>query len=67
MPHELALMGIYFFAVPPIVLFGILGALATAFVLNRTGLSGWFANPPWVFMALIAIYVCLLLPLGMVL
>ena len=49
------------------LLFGILGALATAFVLNRTGLSGWFANPPWVFMALIVIYVCLLLPFGMVL
>jgi len=64
MPHELALMGIYFSPFLPIVLFGILGALATAFVLNRTGLS---ANPPWVFMALIAIYVCLLLPLGMVL
>lgn len=53
MPHELALVGIYFSPLLPIVLFGILGALATAFVLNRTGLSGWFANPPWVFMALI--------------
>ena len=50
MPHELALVGIYFSPLLPIVLFGILGALATAFVLNRTGLSGWFANPPWVFM-----------------
>ena len=59
MPHELALVGIYFSPLLPIVLFGILGALATAFVLNRTGLSGWFANPPWVFMALIVIYVCL--------
>ena len=72
MPHELALMGIYSSPFLPIVLFGILGAVAgshaaTGFVLNRTGLSGWFANPPWVFMALIAIYVCLLLPLGMVL
>ena len=57
MPHELALVGIYFSPLLPIVLFGILGALATAFVLNRTGLSGWFANPPWVFMALIVIYV----------
>ena len=67
MPHELALVGIYFSPLLPIVLFGILGALATAFVLNPTGLSGWFANPPWVFMALIVIYVCLLLPFGMVL
>ena len=57
MPHELALVGIYFSPLLPIVLFGILGAL----------LSGWFANPPWVFMALIVIYVCLLLPFGMVL
>lgn len=37
MPHELALVGIYFSPLLPIVLFGILGALATAFVLNRTG------------------------------
>ena len=49
MPHELALVGIYFSPLLPI------------------GLSGWFANPPWVFMALIVIYVCLLLPFGMVL
>ena len=41
MPHELALVGIYF--------------------------SPLLANPPWVFMALIVIYVCLLLPFGMVL
>ena len=51
MPHELALVGIYFSPLLPIVMFGILGALAT----------------PWVFMALIVIYVCLLLPFGMVL
>ena len=38
MPHELALVGIYFSPLLPIVLFGILGALATAFVLNRTRL-----------------------------
>ena len=31
MPHELALVGIYFSPLLPIVLFGILGALATAF------------------------------------
>ena len=49
-----------------IVLFGILGALATRCV-EPYRLSGWFANPPWVFMALIVIYVCLLLPFGMVL
>ena len=66
MPHELALVGIYF---SPLLHSAVWhsGALATAFVLNRTGLSGWFANPPWVFMALIVIYVCLLLPFGMVL
>lgn len=67
MPHELALLGVYFSPFLPIVLFAVLGALATAFLLNRTGLSGWFANPPWVFAALIALYVCLLVPFGMVL
>mgnify|MGYP000615783870 CR=1 FL=1 len=37
MPHELALVGIYFSPLLPIVLFGILGALATAFVLTVPG------------------------------
>ncbi len=67
MPHELAFLGMYVSPLLPIALLGILGALATALVLNRSGLSGWFANPPWVFVALIVIYVCLLLPFGMVL
>ena len=66
MPHELALVGIYF---SPLLHSAVWhsGRAGDAFVLNRTGLSGWFANPPWVFMALIVIYVCLLLPFGMVL
>ncbi|WP_294513551.1 DUF1656 domain-containing protein [uncultured Bilophila sp.] len=67
MPHELALMGVYFSPFLPVVLLAVLGALATAFFLNRAGLSGWFANPPWVFAALLVIYVCLLVPFGMVL
>ena len=67
MPHELALWGVYSSPFLPIVMLGVLGALATAFVLNATGLSRWFANPPWVFMALIVIYVCILLPYGMLL
>ncbi len=67
MPHELALMGVYFSPFLPVVLLAVLGALATAFFLNRAGLSGCFANPPWVFAALLVIYVCLLVPFGMVL
>ena len=34
MPHELALVGIYFSPLLPIVLFGILGALAPAIFLR---------------------------------
>lgn len=40
MPHEPALVGIYFSPLLPIVLFSILDALATASVLNCTGLFG---------------------------
>ncbi|MFQ8737337.1 MAG: DUF1656 domain-containing protein [Bilophila wadsworthia] len=66
MLHELALVGIYFSPLLPIVLLGILGA-GDGVCVEPYRLSGWFANPPWVFMALIVIYVCLLLPFGMVL
>lgn len=65
MPHELSCMGVYFSPFLPVVPLGVLGALGTAFLLNKSGLSRWFANPPWVFVALIVIYICLLAPFWM--
>lgn len=36
------------------------GAVITALLLNRLGWSRFFANPPWVFVSFVAIYICLL-------
>lgn len=60
MPHELSLLGVYvsplFLEIPA----GVAGAVITALLLNRLGWSRFFANPPWVFVSFVAIYICLL-------
>lgn len=63
---ELALVGIYFRRFSPSAVWHS-GRAGDGVCVEPYRLSGWFANPPWVFMALIVIYVCLLLPFGMVL
>ena len=55
-PKEFTIGGVYF---PPLLLAGILGALAagtTAYGLNRYRLSRFFYYPPVVFLALAVIY-----------
>jgi hypothetical protein len=55
-PHEFAIGGVY---MPPLLIAGILGLLATvitARVLNRYRLSKYLFYPPLVFMALTVIY-----------
>ena len=55
-PSEFVIGGVYF---PPLLLAGLLGALAawlTAQLLNRYRLSRFFAYPPLVFLALAVIY-----------
>lgn len=59
-PHEFVIGGIYF---PPLLIAGILGALAaalTAMLLNRYRLSRYFFYPPLVFVALAIIYTVLI-------
>ena len=55
-PSEFAIGGVYF---PPLLIAGILGAVAaalTALLLNRYRLSRFFYYPPLVFLALAVIY-----------
>ena len=55
-PHEFTLSGIF---MPPLLIasvFGLLAAVATAFLLNRYRLSRYFFYPPLVFVSLIVIY-----------
>ena len=59
-PSEFAIGGVYF---PPLLIAGILGAVAaalTALLLNRYRLSRFFYYPPLVFLALAVIYTGLL-------
>jgi hypothetical protein len=59
-PKEFALGGVYF---PPLLIAAILGVLAavgTAMLLNRYRLSRFLFYPPLVFIALAAIYTCLI-------
>jgi len=58
-PHELAIGGVY---IPPMLaaaVFGVMAALATARLLNRTRLSRFFFYPPLVSLALMIIYTVL--------
>jgi len=55
-PHELAVGGVY---IPPMLvaaILGIMAALVTARMLNRTRLSRFFFYPPLVSLALMIIY-----------
>lgn len=60
MMHELSFLGIYISPLVPILVCAVIGAVFSMVLLNKTGLSRYFANPPWVFAALCIIYTCLL-------
>ena len=56
LPHEFTIGGVY---LPPLLIASILGVLAavvTAALLNRSRLSRFFYNPPLIFVALAIIY-----------
>ena len=60
MPHEFAIGGVF---MPPLLVAGLLGAIATgltARLLNRYRLSRYFFYPPLVFVALAIIYTVLI-------
>jgi hypothetical protein len=59
-PHEFAFGGIF---MPPLLVAGLLGAIATAItirLLNRYRLARHFFYPPLVFLSLMAIYTVLI-------
>ena len=60
MPHELTFIGVYLSPLFLLIPAGVCAAVLTAVLLNRLGLSRFFANPPWVFLALLTIYICLI-------
>lgn len=60
MPHELSLMGVSFSPFLPVLLGGLASGGLVFGLLVRLSLSRYFANPPWVFLALVTIATCLL-------
>lgn len=60
MPHELSLMGVFFSPFLPVLLGGLVSGGLLFGLLIHLGLNRFFANPPWVFLALVTIATCLL-------
>ncbi|MEG2139313.1 MAG: DUF1656 domain-containing protein [Bilophila sp.] len=60
MPHELSVLGVFFSPFLPILLCGIGIGTFVFWLLVRFGVNSFFANPPWVFLALVVIATCLL-------
>lgn len=60
MPHELALWGVYLSPFLPVCLFGFGLAALAGIVLARLGWLRYFANPPWVIVALGVMFICVL-------
>jgi uncharacterized membrane protein YfcA len=59
-PHELALGDVYFSPILPVIFFAFLGAVLTVMVLNRLKLSRFFYAPPYVFIAIMTLYMLLI-------
>jgi len=55
-PHELSIGDVYFSPVLPVVFLAFLGAVVTVIILNKLKLSRWFYAPPYVFIAIMALY-----------
>ncbi len=55
-PHELCICDVCFSPVLPALFFAFLAALVTVTVLNKLKLSRWFYAPPYVFVAIMTLY-----------
>jgi hypothetical protein len=59
-PHELSLGDVYFSPVLPVLLFAFLASVVTVMILNKLKISRLLAAPPYVFIAIMALYVVLI-------
>ncbi|BAF72297.1 DUF1656 domain-containing protein [Sulfurovum sp. NBC37-1] len=59
-PHELSLGDVYFSPILPVIFFAFLGAVVTVLILNKLKLSRFFYAPPYVFIAVMALYMVLI-------
>ena len=59
-PHELSLGDVYFSPILPVLLFAFLAAVVTVMVLNKLKISRLLVAPPYVFIAIMALYMVLI-------
>jgi len=59
-PHELSLGDVYFSPILPVIFLAFLGAVFTVLLLNKLKLSRFFYAPPYVFIAIMALYMVLI-------
>ena len=59
-PHELSLGDVYFSPILPVLLFAFLASVVTVMVLNKLKISRLFVAPPYIFMAIMALYMVLI-------
>ncbi len=59
-PHELSLGDVYFSPILPVVFFAFLGAVFTVLLMNKLKLSRFFYTPPYVFIAIMTLYIILI-------
>jgi len=59
-PHELSLGDVYFSPILPVILFAFLAAVFTVLLLNRLKLARFFYAPPYIFIAIMTLYVILI-------
>ena len=59
-PHELSLSDVYFSPILPVIFFAFLGAVFTVLLLNKLKLSRFFYAPPYVFIAIMTLYMILI-------
>jgi len=55
-PHELCVSDVYFSPLLPALFFSFLTALVTVTLLNKLKISRWFYAPPYVFLAIMTLY-----------
>ncbi len=59
-PHELAVGDVYFSPILLVASLSFLAAMVTVMVLNKLKLSRFFYAPPYVFMAIMTLYMILI-------
>ncbi|SFV58465.1 hypothetical protein MNB_SV-6-1741 [hydrothermal vent metagenome] len=59
-PHELSIGDLYFSPILPVLFFAFISTTITVFILNKLKLSHFFYAPPYLFLAIMTLYIVLI-------